>query len=348
MEQLIQGLLDKIKILETKEDQDRKENATMRQEIQHLQKKVSTLESTESKEKPTPVVYVKSERKFPKFGGYPEKDTDPDVIDWISEMREHIRGTTSKDRHTDFVMDHLTGNAKAEIRLHPIDQRSTGEEILNILEHVFVIKDTVTQLLQKFYQRDQNESETLENYSRILMQMQERINKKVDKKMQITDVNLTERFIDGIRDRVVRQELRKIVVEQSTIPFQEFRLRMLKWVDDNPPCENKQMNVASAIVNNFDPLTDMLQKQQAMLEKQQQQIDTLAQTLEKFQQPDFHRRGTRRPTQVICYACNGQGHFASECANRKNELSQNKENRRPHQQSRPKFLNSDPKVKPSQ
>lgn len=153
MEQLIQGLLDKIKILESKEDQDHQENVAMRQEIQHLQKKVSTLvESTESKENPTPVVYVKSERKFPKFGGYPEKDTDPDVIDWISEMREHIRGTTSKDRHTDFVMDHLTGYAKAEIRLHPIEQRRTGEEKLNILERVFVIKDTVTQLLQKFYQ----------------------------------------------------------------------------------------------------------------------------------------------------------------------------------------------------
>lgn len=164
-EQLIQGLLDKIKILETKEDQDRQENAAMRQKIQHLQKKVSTLvESTESEEKPTPVVYVKSERKFLKFGGYPEKDTDLDVIDWISEMREHIEGTTSKDRHTDFVMDHLTENAKAEIRLHPVEQRSTGEEILNILERVFVIKDTGTQLLQKFYQRDQNESETLENY----------------------------------------------------------------------------------------------------------------------------------------------------------------------------------------
>lgn len=53
MIQLIQGLLDKIKILETKEDQDRQENAAMRQEIQHLQKKVSTLvEYTESKEKP--------------------------------------------------------------------------------------------------------------------------------------------------------------------------------------------------------------------------------------------------------------------------------------------------------
>lgn len=135
-------------------------------------------------------------------------------------MRKHIRITASKDGHGDFVMDHLIGNAKAEIRLRPIEQRSTGEEILNILEQVFVIKDTVTQLLHKFYQIDQNESETLENYLRILMQMQERINKRVE--MQITDVNLTDRLIDGIKDRVVRKELRKIVIEQSTIPFQEF------------------------------------------------------------------------------------------------------------------------------
>ena len=98
-------------------------------------------------------------------------------------MREHIHTTKSKDGHADFVMDHLTGSAKSEVRLHPVEQRNSGDEILNILERIFVTKDTVTHLLQKFYQRDQKESETLENYSRVLMQMQERINKRLDKKM---------------------------------------------------------------------------------------------------------------------------------------------------------------------
>lgn len=132
---------------------------------------------------------------------------------------------------------------------------------------------------------------------------------------------------------------------------------MLKWVDYNPPCKNKQLNVASAIVDNTDTITDMLQKQQKMLEKEQQQINTLTQTLEKIQQPrtenrpmrGFGRgRGSGRPSQVLCYACKVQGHFASECANYRNEHSHfNKEYRRPHQQPGPKFP-SDPKVKPSQ
>lgn len=129
---------------------------------------------------------------------------------------------------------------------------------------------------------------------------------------------------------------------------------MLKWVDDNPPCENKQLNVASAIVDNTDTITDILQKQQEMLEKQQQQIDTLTQTLEKIQQTRTENRSMRgvgrgresgRASQVVCYPRKGQRHFASKCANRRNERSQTKENRKPSQQSRPKFP-SDPKVKP--
>lgn len=87
---------------------------------------------------------------------------------------------------------------------------------------MFLIKETVTQQLQKFYQRYQNEKDTLRNYSRIWMQIQERINNGVDRKVQITDESLTKRSIGGIIDRVVRQELRKIVIEQSTLQFQKF------------------------------------------------------------------------------------------------------------------------------
>lgn len=46
---------------------------------------------------------MKSENKF---GGYPEKELDPDVIDMIAEIRKHIRAPTSKDGHADFVIDH--------------------------------------------------------------------------------------------------------------------------------------------------------------------------------------------------------------------------------------------------
>lgn len=81
---------------------------------------------------------------------------------------------------------------------------------------------------------------------------------------------------------------------------------MLKWVDDNPLCENKQLNVASAIGNNTETITIMLHKQQELLKKQQQQIDTLSQTSEKNQQPrkgNRPMRGFGRGRGLVCYAC---------------------------------------------
>lgn len=61
------------------------------------------MESTDPKENSTLQKNVKSENKF---GGYPEKELDPDVIDMIAEIRKHIRAPTSKDGHANFVIDH--------------------------------------------------------------------------------------------------------------------------------------------------------------------------------------------------------------------------------------------------
>lgn len=58
METLVQGLIDKIKQLEAREVQDRQANDAMQRELQRLQKKVTSLESTDSKEKSTSLVYV--------------------------------------------------------------------------------------------------------------------------------------------------------------------------------------------------------------------------------------------------------------------------------------------------
>lgn len=306
----------------------------MEEEIKKLQDQIKNLEAKGSQ---VPVVYLKSDRKFPKFGGRPVKDGDPDVYEWISDMREHIQSTKSKDEFVDFIMDHLTGSAKSEVKLRPLQERQTGKQILEILETVFEIKETTTQLLQKFYQRDQRQDETLEKYSLVLTEMAQKINRK-EKKDQVNDIKLTERFIDGIGDQSTRQELRKVVLDSGNIPFFEFRMKMLRWIEDNPNVDAsiKKTMCSPTQSTELDELKTLVKKQQEMLEWQQEQIDRLTKKSDErlnrqsyYQQergrsrqrfgPRFNRGRNGRQGSFTsnrgrqCYNCGGLGHMSVNC-----------------------------------
>lgn len=62
-------------------------------------------------------------------GNLPVKDGDSDVYNWISDMREHIQSTKSKDDFVDFIMDHLTVSRKSEVKHLPIEERKRETNI---------------------------------------------------------------------------------------------------------------------------------------------------------------------------------------------------------------------------
>lgn len=47
----------------------------------------------------------------------------------------------------------------------------------------------------------------------------------------MNDIKLTERFINGITDQGTRQELKKLL-DSGNIPLFEFRMNMLRWIED--------------------------------------------------------------------------------------------------------------------
>ena len=120
--------------------------------------------------------------------------------------------------------------------MRSINERETGEQILDILKKVFLTTDIVTQLQQKFYQRDQRENETLESYSLALMQLSERANRTAGKEMPVKDHTLIERFIDGLRDQHLRQEMGMFALDKGKMPFLEFRFQMLRSIEATLQC----------------------------------------------------------------------------------------------------------------
>lgn len=66
----------------------------LKEEIEQLRIKLLHVEARQAAtSKSTPPVYIKSERKLPKLAGRPVKDSDPDVEDWVTDMRDHIVNT---------------------------------------------------------------------------------------------------------------------------------------------------------------------------------------------------------------------------------------------------------------
>lgn len=304
-------------------------------EFEKLQKQVSELAL--AKPPPQPL-YIRTERKLPKFSGRPVKDSDPDVEDWLMDMREHLHSIQSPDKKIEFILDHLEGAAKSEVRLRPAECKQTPEDIFVIIESVYLVQETVSQLRQAFYERVQKENETIETYSLALLKMATRITKKEGSDMKHFNKILMDKFVDGVRDPQLKRELRKFAFEHSKMPFLEFRGQILQWIDDKPnPEMSAKVNKQSVeCLTSNQELLQILKKQQDLLEQQQKQIDLLTKMSQSTQgnfRGQGRGQGKGRKFVVTCFECGKEGHKRNVC---------------PNKDSKKKTESKDPKEQPSQ
>ncbi len=112
---------------------------------------------------------LRERKKLQKLGGRSIKDSDPLVSEWIEDAGEHL-STINDDRiKVEFLLEHLTGAAKDEIRVRPTIEKDFADKILALLENIYDKGETISQLQQKFFQRNQLRGESLEEYSLNLM-----------------------------------------------------------------------------------------------------------------------------------------------------------------------------------
>ena len=287
-------------------------------------------------------------KKRQKFSGRPLKDTDLAVDEWIEDVIYHLNSISGKDSQVELVYDHLTGPAKDEVRIRPEADRNTASKLLDILRQTFQDAETVAQLQQRFYQRNQKADESLQSYSLILMKLVDRMGKKDKAMLGDRDLMLTERFIDGVHDHQLRREMRRFTFEHKGMSFTDFRQMVLKWTEDE--VEVKRMSVSSnetvaedeentlqsneqrckpvdvkpKVQQNVGFESEMLklmQNQQELLQKQQQQIDNLT-TLVQHGKPNTYNKGQQGMSNfnrtIICYNCNGLNHMARDCPSKHN------------------------------
>ncbi|MCG8049520.1 MAG: zinc finger domain-containing protein [Candidatus Thiodiazotropha endolucinida] len=272
-------------------------------DVEELKQKIASLEESLSKlsvpKTETKTVYISKDRKLQKFSGRPVKETDPSVEEWIEDVSYHINNITSPEAKIEFLYDHLQGQARDEIRTRPERERDSPAKILKILQDLFQDADSIAQIQQQFFQRDQKSGETLQQYSLVLLKLVDRMSKKGKKVIGDQELMLKERFIDGILDKQLRREMRRFALEHPDCSFQEFRTVVFKWVQDQKPCvsdvqhnlEQVELEQSAQKLDQPPELLKMLTAQQELLEAQQKQINLLTDLVQKSQVNNSSFRG---------------------------------------------------------
>ncbi|XP_036071255.1 uncharacterized protein LOC118599671, partial [Oryzias melastigma] len=159
-----------------------------------------------------PVIYVQQDRKLPFFSGKLNNTDSLTLDEWIAQMTTAVqtRGRSEVER-AQIVFDHLEGAARTEIKFLPRDQRECVESIFDALKDVYGGTHSRVALQRKFFNRKQQESESLIDYSHSLMELMEQIIKSDGHAAATAAKDLRDQFCDGVRDSALRMRLKDLV-----------------------------------------------------------------------------------------------------------------------------------------
>lgn len=284
-------------------------------------------------ERDVKTVYVTKETaRIPKLKGVPKKDDDIEVAEWIDDVRRHLASSRlSNQEKTDFIVQHLSGSAKWEIKFRTDLEKSTPEDILQIIQTVFGDPESVSTLQEAFWRRNQKQNESTLDYSLELLKLHSKIVKK-DKHFG-GQSTLKGKFTEGVRENFLRRELRSINVQHPELEFWELRDRAIQWLGEDADASGahkksscvQQTKIEGSTETESQSLTSMLD----LLKKQQAQIDDLTKLVAAMK-PNEDRtakgenatpltstkqsdRGRDKDGQKVCFRCRKSDHFVANC-----------------------------------
>lgn len=284
-----------------------------------------TASGASASEVPPPVVterlvVIPRDRRCPVFNGR----SGIGVAEWIEEIQTCMRARhLSVAEQALFIIDHLEGEARDEIRFRPGVERDDPARIFSILRELYGHSLSYVTLQQAFFARQQQEGETLQEFSLALLALMESIKQCAPDGMPNSEVLLRDQFVENVLDSSLRRELKQLVRREPTASLLKVRGEAIRWEREGlpggargrscslPSAHGLQFSIqgrsAPAVVPQGPSLTELMD----LLKRQQEQLNHLTHTVAALQAPRPQGRTARNS--VICRRCQQPGHFAREC-----------------------------------
>lgn len=178
------------------------------------------------------VVFTPKQRKLEKFS-WRTDGAYSSVYEFVEEFQRVLKTRPSTtEEQVYFLISHLEGPAKDEIRYRASPEKNTPQKILTILKDAFGERATTSELMTEFYQCKQDYSETLRDFSRKLM-------KKLDPFLRLDNSYVTDKdkllrnkLSENVTNTCLKRELKKIIRARPTITFTDIREEALVLARD--------------------------------------------------------------------------------------------------------------------
>lgn len=295
------------------------------------------------------LVLIPRDRKCPMFRG----NSGMNIDEWVEEARACMRARhLAPVDQAFFLVDHLEGEARDEIKYRSDAERGDPEIIIKILQELYGCCQSYVALQEAFFSREQQEGESLHEFSLALMRLLGLVKRVAPVGMLNFEVLLRDQFIEYVSDCSLRRELKQLVRRQPTVTLLDGRGEAIRWEREGMPGGNRgrshsvpsvyglQYGVqggSSTMLGNG-ALGAELGDLKAILQQQQDQLNQLTQSIALLQNNQMQGKPPRDGP-VICRRCQRPGHFARECYSARVPFRS-----RSHSVALPSLLNTGPLV----